>query len=321
MIRGAHGYVERHQVALYLSAIAVGVLIGLGLPSLGPTLAHGINPLLAALLYVTFLQVPADRLVAALRDARFMSAIVVANFVAVPLVAAALFAFLPSDDALRIGVLLVLLCPCVDYVIVFAGLAGGDNRRLVAATPVLLLLQMALLPLFLMAFMRGDLRSVVDLRPFLEAFLVLIVGPLVLAWITQWRAGRAAGGPRVVSGVSALMVPLMMAVLTVVVASQVPKIDGSLGDVGAVIPFYVIFLVVMAAIGMGAGAAFRLDVPARRSLVFSGVTRNSLVVLPLALALPAGYELAAAVVVTQTLVEIIGMVVFVRTVPRLIPRR
>jgi ACR3 family arsenite efflux pump ArsB len=58
-----------------------------------------------------------------------------------------------------------------------------------------------------------------------------------------------------------------------------------------------------------------LDVGEGRALVFTSVTRNSLVVLPLALALPAGYELAPAVVVTQTLVELCGMVVLTRVVP------
>ena len=52
-----------------------------------------------------------------------------------------------------------------------------------------------------------------------------------------------------------------------------------------------------------------------RALVFTAVTRNSLVVLPLALALPAGYELAPAVVATQTLVELTGMIVLTRAVP------
>jgi ACR3 family arsenite efflux pump ArsB len=52
-------------------------------------------------------------------------------------------------------------------------------------------------------------------------------------------------------------------------------------------------------------------------LIFSGATRNSLVVLPLALALPPALSLAAVVVVTQTLVELIGMIAYVRIVPRL----
>ena len=52
---------------------------------------------------------------------------------------------------------------------------------------------------------------------------------------------------------------------------------------------------------------------------FSGATRDSLVVLPLAPALPDRFALAAVVVVTQTLVEVVGMVVYVRVVPRLLP--
>ena len=44
----------------------------------------------------------------------------------------------------------------------------------------------------------------------------------------------------------------------------------------------------------------------------------SLVVLPLALALPEPLAIAALVVVTQTLVELVGMVAYVRLIPRLI---
>lgn len=53
--------------------------------------------------------------------------------------------------------------------------------------------------------------------------------------------------------------------------------------------------------------------------MFTGATRNSLVVLPLALALPDRLAIAAVVVVTQTLVEVAGMVVYVRAVPQLLP--
>ncbi|WP_219814076.1 hypothetical protein [Rathayibacter sp. AY1D9] len=73
----------------------------------------------------------------------------------------------------------------------------------------------------------------------------------------------------------------------------------------------------MAAAGLGIARLFRLENSATRALVFSGATRNSLVVLPLALALPASLALAPVVVVTQTLVELVGMVVFVRLSPRL----
>ena len=44
-------------------------------------------------------------------------------------------------------------------------------------------------------------------------------------------------------------------------------------------------------------------------------TRNSFVVLPLALTLPSGWEVAAMVIVAQSLVELVGMVAYVWLVP------
>lgn len=292
--------------------------MGWAAPESGRILEHAINPVLGALLYVTFLQVPVAELARSLRDVRFLSALLAVNFVTVPLVVAAMFWLLPADQALRVGVLLVLLCPCVDYVIVFSGLAGGSSRRLIAATPLLLVVQMALLPLFLWLFMGSDLADIVDAGPFVEAFVFLIIIPLALAWLTQWWAARNTAGPRFTAAVNTTMVPLMALVLFVVVASQVPALDGNLTDVVGVIPFYVAFLVVMALLGSLVAGRLHLDTGGRRAVVFSGATRNSLVVLPLALSLPAGFEIAAVVVVTQTLVEVIGMVAYVRLIPQLV---
>ncbi|MER0245691.1 bile acid:sodium symporter [Streptomyces sp. HSW2009] len=310
---------ERHQIALYLGALAVGGAVGSAAPGAGPALEHAINPLLAALLYVTFLQVPAAHLVRSLREGRFLAAVLVLNFVLVPLVVAVLFVFLPGDRAVRMGFLLVLLAPCIDYVIVFGGLAGGSNQRLLAASPLLLLVQMVLLPGYLFLFLGSELADAVEVGPFVEAFCVLIVIPLALAWLTQGWAARREAGRRTVDRANALMVPLMCTTLAVVVGSQLPKLDDHLGDVARVIPLYAAFLVVMAFVGLAVTRAFGLDVPAGRAVVFSGATRNSLVVLPLALALPEELTLAATVVVTQTLVELVGMVVYVRAVPRLLP--
>ncbi|RST13328.1 arsenic resistance protein, partial [Streptomyces sp. WAC04770] len=112
--RGVVERMEHHQVAVYLAAMAFGALLGLAAPSSGPGLERLINPVLGALLFVTFLQVPAAELLRSLRDGRFLSAALVVNFLVVPLVVAAMFTFLPADRAVRLGVLLVLLCPCVD---------------------------------------------------------------------------------------------------------------------------------------------------------------------------------------------------------------
>ena len=64
--------------------------------------------------------------------------------------------------------------------------------------------------------------------------------------------------------------------------------------------------------------AFRLDTQAGRALIFSAATRNSLVVLPLALALPDAWGVVPAVMVTQTLVELVGELFYIRLVPSVV---
>lgn len=283
-----------------------------------------VEPVLALLLLATFLAVPFAALGAGLRDGRFLGALLVLNFVVVPAVVFGLSRFVAHDDALLVGVLLVLLAPCVDYVIAFTALAGGAAERLLAAAPLLMLVQLVVLPVLLRVVAGEAAVAAVDVGPFVRALVMLILVPLALAALLQWGAVRGRGGVRdtaagVVRGFTAAMVPLMVVTLFTVVASQIRGVGERLPALAAVVPLFVAFAAVMVALGVVAARWARLDVPAGRALVFSGVTRNSLVVLPLALALPASLDPAPLVVVTQTLVELGAMVSLVRLVPRLLP--
>ena len=313
-------WLERRQVPLYLASILAGGVVGLTVPG-AHRLEVAIEPVLALLLFATFLGVPFAEAGRSLRDGRFLAAVGLLDFVLVPVVAYGLSRFVADEPALLFGVLLVLLTPCIDYVIVFAGLAGGASERLLAAAPLLMLAQILLLPLYLLLFVGSEGVAVVEVAPFARAFLVLIVVPLVAAALVQALARRRRAGVAIERTTLGLMVPLMMATLSTVVASQAGAVGDSLAQLLVLVPIYAGFLVVAAALGLVVGRAARLDVPATRALVFSGATRNSLVVLPLALALPASLSLAPVVVVTQTLVELVGMVVLVRLVPRLVPVR
>jgi len=311
-------WAERHQVALYLAAIALGALVGILAPSGGTALRPLALPVLGVLLYATFLGVPFRSIAASLRDLRFLGTVLVADFVVVPLVVFGLSRLVAHDRALLIGVLLVLLTPCVDYVIVFTGLAGGAKDRLLAATPLLMLGQMLLLPAFLRLFAGPDAAAAIEPAPFAEAFLLLVLLPLAAAALTQLAATRFLAARILRGAMLSAMVPLMMLTLAVVVAGHAGSVVGRLPLLLGAAGVYVLFAAIALGAGAAAGRIARLDVPARRAVAFSAVTRNSLVVLPLALALPPGLSLAAPAVVLQTLVELLVMVAMVRLVPRMI---
>ncbi|WP_229116618.1 arsenic resistance protein [Parenemella sanctibonifatiensis] len=303
-------WMERHQVALCLTALALGAGLGLGLPSVARPAAVVITPTLALLLLVTFVGIPFARIATAWRNGRFLAVLLGLNFVVAPLVAYAVSRLVADDVALVTGVLLVLLAPCVDYVIVFTGLAGGDREGLLAATPLLMLAQMVLLPLQLRLLGGGAAADAIAWGPFLMAFVVVILVPLLAAGLLQLVIPRVTWGGRLESALQVSMVPLMMATLTVVVASQIGAVGARL-EVLRTVPAFVVFAMVMAVLGLAAGRLVKLDVPGRRAAVFSGVTRNSLVVLPLALAMPPALGSVPLVVVTQTMVELVVMVVLV----------
>ena len=185
-----------------------------------------VEPVLALLLLATFLAVPFAALGAGLRDGRFLAALLVLNFVVVPAVVFGLSRFVAHDDALLVGVLLVLLAPCVDYVIAFTALAGGAAERLLAAAPLLMLVQLVVLPVLLRVVAGEAAVAAVDVGPFVRALVMLILVPLALAALLQWGAARGRGGVRdtaagVVRGFAAAMVPLMVVTLFTVVASQI----------------------------------------------------------------------------------------------------
>lgn len=307
---------ERNQVAIYFIAVVAAAAVSSVWPGSG-TLEPLINPALALMLFVTFLQVPLSHLGRAFTDTRFLSALMVGNFVVVPLLVAALIQFLPTDPLLVIGVLFVLLTPCVDYVVTFAHLGRGDAKSLLAATPLLLLAQMALLPFYLGVLIGDEAAALVKPEPFLHAFVVLIAGPLLLAGVLQLLASKAKPAEAAVGLLGVLPVPATALVLFVVICAVVPQLGLAIGSVLRVAPIYVAFAVIAPIAGWLVAQAFSLPVDQGRAVAFSTATRNSLVILPLALAVPGAIPIIPAVIVTQTLVELVSELIYIRAMPRL----
>lgn len=292
-------------------------MLGTVAPGIGPGFEALLWPVLAALLYTTFVQVPLLHVRDAFRDRRFVLAIVLGNFVLVPLLAWLVLPFLPDDPALRLGVLLVLLVPCTDWFITFTQLGRGNTARAIAVTPLNLLLQLLLLPLYLWLLLpSADFSAALKTEAMLPAALLLIGLPLAAAALTErWveaRPQRAVWRERL----GWWPVPLLALVVFLIAGAQVGTVLDSGPLLLTVLPVFVGFLVVAALLVRILTAWLRLTMDAGRTLAFSLGTRNSFVVLPFALALPAGWETTVVVIVFQSLVELFGMVFYLWWLPR-----
>ncbi len=308
-------HLERHQVWIYLGAILAGLAIGTDAPGLSSPFETALWPVLGLLLYTTFTQVPLTQLPEAVRDRRFMGAILIGNFILIPLAVWGLLLLLPEDPAIRLGVLLVLLVPCTDWYITFTHLGGGDTRRAIAATPVNLLVQLALLPVYLWLFMGNAFLELLAADRIAVVFITLIVLPLLAAWLTERWVARRPDGPKLVGLIGWFPVPLLAVGVFLIAASQVGAVFGALPVLGHMLGVFVVFLVVAAGIGMLLGGLLQLPPASVRALIFSFGTRNSFVVLPLALALAPQWQTATVIIVFQSLVELFGMVGYLWLVP------
>ncbi|WP_112310434.1 arsenic resistance protein [Pseudogemmobacter bohemicus] len=306
---------ERHQVLIYFGLVALAAITGLLVPTMG-RLDIAINPALALMLFVTFLQVPLPDIGKGFRETRFLGALLVSNFVIAPVLAYILLQFSPDDAMLRLGILMVLLTPCIDYVITFAHLGRADARLLLTSTPILLLVQMALLPLYLRLMLGDEAAGLISMAPFLHAFTGLIMMPLICAGLVQLWAKHSRAGQGISNVLGLLPVPATGLVLFLVVGATVPVLGAASRASLTALPIYVAFAVIAPALGWGVARVFTLNSPAGRAVSFSTATRNSLVVLPLALAVPGAIPVLPAVIVTQTLVELVASLIYIRILPR-----
>ncbi len=307
---------ERRQVWIYLAAIIGGLALGGLRPDIGPHLETALWPVLAVLLYATFVQVPLLHIRDAFRDWRFVLAVMTGNFVLIPLVVWLILQWLPDDPVLHLGVLLVLLVPCTDWFITFAQLGRGNTIRAVAVTPLNLLAQLLLLPVYLWLMLpAADFSAALRTEDLLPAALALIGLPLLTAVFTEYwieaKPKRAVWRERL----GWWPVPLLAVVVFLIAGAQVGTVRHAGPMLLTVLPVFTVFLLAAALIARLLTRVLRLPMDSGRTLAFSLGTRNSFVVLPFALALPAGWETAAVIIVFQSLVELFGMVFYLWWLP------
>lgn len=309
-------FLEDNQVKIYFCTIFIGVIFGLTIS--GATILESlINPALALMLFATFLQVPIAEIGKALKYLRFISALLITNFIALPLITAGLIQFLPENPLIRLAVLFVLLAPCIDYVITFTHVGKGNARLLLAMTPVLLLIQMILLSIYLGVLLGEEVAQLVEIGPFVHAFVWFIVAPLAMAAIVQFIGNRNEQAEKVAESLNLFPVPATALVLFIVLASVMPQIGLAKSAALQALPIYISFAIIAPFVGWIIARIFRLESGSASAVSFSASYRNSFVILPLAFAIPGSMPIIPAVILTQTIVELCFLPIYIRLIPRL----
>lgn len=312
--------IEKYQIYIYFIALLSGVLVGLISNTFANILESIISASLCLLMFSMFSQIPFFNIKHSLLNIKSILALLISNFIVIPLFVYGLIQLFDISDApILIGLYLVLLTPCIDYVLVFNALGKGNEQLMLFATPLLFICQILLLPLYFTLFLNTNIFSQIDILPFLKSFLMFIIFPLLLALLLQYSSKKSKNINQILKFTSWLPEFFMALVLFSIVGSQINKIIHNLNIVITVIPIYICFLIIAPLIGTLCGNLFKVTQETKRTIAFSSSTRNALVVLPLASGLPNNWvTITTTVIITQTLCELLGELIYIKMIPKYI---
>src|SRR5690625_1734087 len=177
---------------LYSFIIFASVIVGIGIgqfETIRGSAEFFIVPLLIIMLYITFLQIPIEDIKTSFKNLRFTSWTIIMNFAWTPILAWILaILFLSDHPALWIGFIMLMVTPCTDWYLIFTGIAKGNVALSAAMLPLNLVLQIVLLPIYLLIF--GGTTGVIHLSDLIESVLIVLLIPLGLAFLTKLLVKR-----------------------------------------------------------------------------------------------------------------------------------
>ncbi|KAK5062821.1 hypothetical protein LTR84_004896 [Exophiala bonariae] len=203
------GVLDQYLALWIFLAMTIGILLGNFVASAGPSLQRGefvgvsipIAVGLLLMMYPILCKVRYETLHHSFRTRALWIQVafsIVVNWIIAPLLMLGLsWAFLPDQPALREGLILVGIARCIAMVLIWTGLAGGDNEYcaiLVAINSLLQMILFAPLALLFVKVIGGSTQSVqVGYTPVAKSVGVFLGIPLGAAIVTRFSLRKLAG--------------------------------------------------------------------------------------------------------------------------------
>ncbi|MBU8772632.1 arsenic resistance protein [Cytobacillus oceanisediminis] len=292
---------------LYTFIIFLSVIIGISIGQAELIRANAesfIVPLLVAMLYITFLQIPIEDIKIAFKNIKFTYTSILINFVWTPILAWLLaMVFLGDNPSLYIGFIMLMVTPCTDWYLIFTGIAKGNVALSTAILPLNLILQVILLPICLMIF--GGTTGVIELGFLVESILVALIIPLVLAVLTKiLLKNKDQLRDSLVSSLSVLPIIFLSFAIVAMFASQGQLLLNHLDLLWKITVPILLFFMINLFVSQKAGQLMRFPNSDRASLSLTTLARNSPIALAIAMTAFPDQPLIALTLVVGPLLEL-----------------
>ena len=293
--------IEKLEPIILIAAIIIG-LIFTNIEILSENTGNLINIFLCLMLYGLFLEVPLKELKKSFKNIKFTSTCMIINFIWTPLFGYFLGnLFLNGNIDIFIGFFMLILTPCTDWYLVFTKMAKGNLNLSLSILPINLILQIVLLPVYLIIFFSSN--NTMNYADLGYSLLIVIVIPFVLAQITKLLLNQDLN-EKVSGFFSKYQIIFLALAVFAIFNSQGTILFENLNSVLTIFIPLMAFFATNTIIDLLLSEQIRFTYEEYASLTMTTLARNSPLALAIAINSFPGRELIAIALVIGPLIEL-----------------
>ena len=293
--------IEKLEPIIIFSAVLIGLLFS-KVEIIAQNTDYLITIFLCLMLYGLFLEVPLGNLKNSFKNIKFSLTSLIINFIWTPLFGYFLaILFLKGNIDIIIGFFMLTLTPCTDWYLIFTKIAHGDLTLSLSILPMNLILQIILLPVYLLIFFSS--ANSINYTEIAYSILIVVVIPLALSQLTKIVLKNNLK-EKVINIFSNLELFFLALAVFSIFASQGKLLFENLNSILTIFIPLTIFFIVNAIIDLLLTQKINFTYAEYASLTMTTLARNSPLALAIAINSFPNHELIAISLVIGPLIEL-----------------
>ena len=293
--------IEKLEPIIIFSAVILGLVLS-NIDLIADNTSYLINIFLCLMLYGLFLEVPLNDLKDSFKNIKFTSTSLIINFIWTPLFGYFIGSlFLKGNVDVLIGFFMLILTPCTDWYLVFTKLAKGDLTLSLSILPINLILQIILLPVYLILFFSSG--NTMDYVQLAYSLLIVIVIPFIAAQTTKFLL-KDDLKQKATEIFTDLQIWFLSLAVFCIFASQGELLFTNLNSVVTIFIPLIIFFIANVIIDLLVSEKINFGYSEYASLTMTTLARNSPLALAIAINSFPGHELISIALVIGPLIEL-----------------
>lgn len=293
--------IEKLEPIIIFSAVILGLVLS-NIDLIADNTSYLINIFLCLMLYGLFLEVPLNDLKDSFKNIKFTSTSLIINFIWTPLFGYFIGSlFLKGNVDVLIGFFMLILTPCTDWYLVFTKLAKGDLTLSLSILPINLILQIILLPIYLILFFSSG--NTMDYVQLAYSLLIVIAIPFIAAQTTKFLL-KDDLKQKATEIFTDLQIWFLSLAVFCIFASQGELLFTNLNSVVTIFIPLIIFFIVNVIIDLLVSEKINFSYSEYASLTMTTLARNSPLALAIAINSFPGHELISIALVIGPLIEL-----------------